>query len=457
MAESSLTAKRKKTTEISHHDANLEAISLALQQNNNQAVLDMFKLVLQQNNTLKSTISQINTEISTIKSSSEQLSHKLNQLHQQQHNPRQHSHSRTNSSSNSSNSSLRHSSPFEELININNDIQHTSTNIITIFDRNCHSLQISTRHSQPHPPPPPHPHRNGHKHARNESHTFYESQMHHNGTTNGHQHHTSMTRESIPIMDNNQSEQPSINLTQQTDDLSRIINGIENSEQKTEYTDRDRDDSSLKTESITFVTDDHIVNGNHERHNSATSNLSDEQHNMHHLNHLNHLNNHTFHRKASTKISSDDATNDDVLSRHGSKQEIIEKLESGGRILALIKKSESKRVSKSKMIKFLKKKGVSQAKINEAYHEYYSRNDLYEILFTTRPLGFGINKDINGRNAIVTSIQKEEELNKKGLTIESVIYEINGKRVDNRKHDKIINVLQIFLKSSLILNGFSKI
>lgn len=121
-------------------------------------------------------------------------------------------------------------------------------------------------------------------------------------------------------------------------------------------------------------------------------------------------------------------------------RDVVKRLESGGRILSLIKKAETKRVAKRKIITFLKKKGVSEAKIIEAYSSYYKEEGLYEITFNQRPLGFSVIMDTRGKNAIVSSIQDEtnEQL---GMKIASRVYEINGKRVDDMKHKDILKLM----------------
>ena len=122
------------------------------------------------------------------------------------------------------------------------------------------------------------------------------------------------------------------------------------------------------------------------------------------------------------------------------KRDVVKRLESGGRILSLIKKAETKRVAKRKIITFLKKKGVSETKIIEAYSNYYKEEGLYEITFNQRPLGFSVIMDTRGKNAIVSSIQDDTN-EKLGMKVASRIYEINGKRVDDLKHKDILKLM----------------
>jgi len=121
-------------------------------------------------------------------------------------------------------------------------------------------------------------------------------------------------------------------------------------------------------------------------------------------------------------------------------RDVVKRLESGGRILSLIKKAETKRVAKRKIITFLKKKGVSESKIIEAYSQYYKEEGLYEITFNQRPLGFSVIMDTRGKNAIVSSVQDETN-GKLGMKIASRVYEINGKRVDDMKHKEILKLM----------------
>lgn len=121
-------------------------------------------------------------------------------------------------------------------------------------------------------------------------------------------------------------------------------------------------------------------------------------------------------------------------------KDVVKKLESGGRILSLIRKAETKRVAKRKIIQFLKKKGVSESKIIEAYSNYYHQEGLYEITFNQRPLGFSVIMDTRGKNAIVSSVQDENN-DKLGMKVASRIYEINGKRVDDLKHKDILKLM----------------
>lgn len=120
------------------------------------------------------------------------------------------------------------------------------------------------------------------------------------------------------------------------------------------------------------------------------------------------------------------------------RESIKEKLESSGRILALIEKSETKRVSKQRMTRYLRGKGVSQSAIDDAFSEWYSLQNLSEIEFGTRPLPFQMAPDEHGNNGIVCSVHK-------GCRIQNGwrIHEISGKRVDGRSYQKITDLLSV--------------
>ena len=119
---------------------------------------------------------------------------------------------------------------------------------------------------------------------------------------------------------------------------------------------------------------------------------------------------------------------------------VAKKMESEGRILSMIKKAESKHLSKNKIIAFLKDKQISESKIIEAYSEYYQQEGLYEISFLQRPLGFSVIMDPQGKNAIVSSIQDKVKI-RLGMKLASKLHEVNGKRVDGMKHKDILKLV----------------
>jgi len=120
--------------------------------------------------------------------------------------------------------------------------------------------------------------------------------------------------------------------------------------------------------------------------------------------------------------------------------DVAKKLESGGRIISLIRKAESKHVARHKTIKFLVKKGLTEAKIMEAYAEYYKQEKLYEITFNERPLGFSVIMDTRGKNAIVSTVQNENNA-KAGMKVASRIYDVNGKFVYDMKYKDILKII----------------
>eukprot|EP01084_Bolivina_argentea_P238536 400737_1 len=390
MAHATMNSKQKDKGE---EDVTLDYITMELQNENKQGVLELFKIIITQNNSLKSSLNEINNSIRNIKGASDELNHKLTKL--QQHNG----------------SSIT----INEIVNINNDINHRSTNIITKYFTN---------------------NSNNNKHnisAHIDSHSSQTQTQ-----TNGAVYHSSHFRDSVEI-------EQTLNGTVTDHDLSRLIRGIENSENKTDYFD----DSSIKTESITFVTDEHIINDRINSNNNNDFIYKNHNNNHHHrtrthpenIQHISIMENIAENSIKSNDNNDENENENSVLSRHGSKQEIISKLESGGKLLALLKKSDTKRVGKNKIMRFLEKKGISEDKIHEAYTEYYREHNLYEITFSQQPLGFGIKKDNNNRNAIVSSIQNSDIFQTKNIRIGSIIYEINGKRVDTKKHNKIVSIL----------------
>lgn len=68
-------------------------------------------------------------------------------------------------------------------------------------------------------------------------------------------------------------------------------------------------------------------------------------------------------------------------------------------------------------------------------------NDQYSITWDTKPLGFSIVMDTTGRNAYVSSIQKQENL-QKGLKLAAQIIKINGANVKQKKHGDILEKIK---------------
>eukprot|EP01084_Bolivina_argentea_P046819 86233_1 len=103
----------------------------------------------------------------------------------------------------------------------------------------------------------------------------------------------------------------------------------------------------------------------------------------------------------------------------------------------LIEKAEFKNISQKSTITFLQTKGLSKIKITESYLQYYKQNNLYKITFNKRPLGFCVIKSKDGKNAIVSTIENDENINK-GLQMSSYIYQISKKRVYNTNYKQIL-------------------
>jgi hypothetical protein len=65
----------------------------------------------------------------------------------------------------------------------------------------------------------------------------------------------------------------------------------------------------------------------------------------------------------------------------------------------------------------------------------------YTIEWKAKPLGFSIVMDTTGKNAYVSSIQKEDNI-KKGLKLAAQIVEINGQQAKNIKHQAILEMIK---------------
>jgi len=65
----------------------------------------------------------------------------------------------------------------------------------------------------------------------------------------------------------------------------------------------------------------------------------------------------------------------------------------------------------------------------------------YEITWQAKPLGFSIVMDTTGRNAYVSSIQKQGNLSK-GLKLAAQIIKINGNDAKQKKHGEILDLIK---------------
>jgi len=70
-----------------------------------------------------------------------------------------------------------------------------------------------------------------------------------------------------------------------------------------------------------------------------------------------------------------------------------------------------------------------------------AETDQYSITWDSKPLGFSIVMDTTGRNAYVSSIQKQDNL-KKGLKLAAQIIKINGANVKQKKHGDILEKIK---------------
>jgi len=68
-------------------------------------------------------------------------------------------------------------------------------------------------------------------------------------------------------------------------------------------------------------------------------------------------------------------------------------------------------------------------------------DEQYSITWENKPLGFSIVMDTTGRNAYVSSIQKQDNLSK-GLKLAAQIIQINGDNVKQQKHGEILDKIR---------------
>lgn len=76
-----------------------------------------------------------------------------------------------------------------------------------------------------------------------------------------------------------------------------------------------------------------------------------------------------------------------------------------------------------------------------AVSESRSSTEEYSITWKSKPLGFSIVMDTTGRNAYVSSIQKQENL-QKGLKLAAQIIRINGEDAKQKKHGAILELIK---------------
>lgn len=70
-----------------------------------------------------------------------------------------------------------------------------------------------------------------------------------------------------------------------------------------------------------------------------------------------------------------------------------------------------------------------------------NENGEYAITWKTKPLGFSIVMDTTGRNAYVSSIQKQDNL-RRGLKLAAQIIKVNGEDAKQKKHGKILDMIK---------------
>jgi hypothetical protein len=110
------------------------------------------------------------------------------------------------------------------------------------------------------------------------------------------------------------------------------------------------------------------------------------------------------------------------------------------RAISLIRKAENKSVPRAKIKDFLKRKNLTPEQIETAYEKFFDIENLVEHTFPSRPLGFSVVMDPQGRNAVVSSIQNTL-LYEHGLERLSRIVKVNDRWVEHKKHQDIIDYI----------------
>jgi len=111
------------------------------------------------------------------------------------------------------------------------------------------------------------------------------------------------------------------------------------------------------------------------------------------------------------------------------------------RAISLIRKAENKSVPRAKIKDFLKRKNLTPEQIETAYEKFFDIENLVEHTFPSRPLGFSVVMDPQGRNAVVSSIQNAVLESEHGLERLSRIVKVNDRWVEHKKHQDIIDYI----------------
>jgi len=111
------------------------------------------------------------------------------------------------------------------------------------------------------------------------------------------------------------------------------------------------------------------------------------------------------------------------------------------RAISLIRKAENKSVPRAKIKDFLKRKNLTPEQIETAYEKFFDIENLVEHTFPSRPLGFSVVMDPQGRNAVVSSIQNSALESEHGLERLSRIVKVNDRWVEHKKHQDIIDYI----------------
>eukprot|EP01084_Bolivina_argentea_P168283 291879_1 len=105
-----------------------------------------------------------------------------------------------------------------------------------------------------------------------------------------------------------------------------------------------------------------------------------------------------------------------------------------------IEMCDSEGIPKASIMENLRDRGISKQQIDEAYHAYCIKQNLYAITFNERPLGLTILID-HIRNRLIIAGKIENETNSK-LKIGSRLYEIQGQRVDNMEVTQVKTLIE---------------
>eukprot|EP01084_Bolivina_argentea_P107621 192412_1 len=109
-------------------------------------------------------------------------------------------------------------------------------------------------------------------------------------------------------------------------------------------------------------------------------------------------------------------------------------------LLSTIRESYKNRRSYQDIINSLNiKYHWSKYDINKGLEIYFKEEGLYKIQFDKTQLGFSVISDNCGKNAVICRVK--DELLKDKLFIASIVYDINGLRMDDDQHEQILDTI----------------